>query len=369
MSRQSDRLEQQIKSLKKLLQSAATSGDENNQRENKKNETGTDTKNPNQEIRVIEQNPLFDLVLIFLGEVGAFIAWILADFFSSSIWLSGYLFFFAIFFLTGFGVHKTIKSESFQAKYKKYGRYVWIGFGLILIAGIMGFSVALKAASKNIQGALNEKKHDRQTISEMKTQIAALYLKLTNNPTDESGNPIGLLLPANDPMPDEGWAPSNCCFLIFGGNVCAALSNSIIPAIRFHDTDILQIGMNDKGAFICGRFFNKDGKLVAILETNEWTLNRLNYFRKFIDKSTLTVSDEENKQVLNVRFCNRNIFQISGIIRFSDSSAVDITTNYLEYNSGSFSGARVTRNKAISSGGFVVSQYGIGWGIEVPPPH
>jgi hypothetical protein len=324
MSKQSDKLEQQIKAFKKLRQSAATSDDKNNQRENKKDAARADTKDPNQEIAIIKQNPLFELVLIFLGEVGAFIAWILADFFSSAIWLSGYLFFFAIFFLTGFGVNKTIKSEPFQVKYKKYGRYVWVGFGVISIVGFAVFSAALEEANKNIKAASIEKTSDRRTISNMATQIANDQQTITNMATQiatlTANLPWGVLEPANDPMPPPiaawGPPPTNVVTLLIGNSV------SVVywfphTVIRCKGKPILTISKNEQGATVSGEFFGDNGNVVCVLENNRFIINPSNYLiADRPDKSTLIVRDQKNIEVLNVRFLNPYAIRLDARFRF-----------------------------------------------------
>src|SRR5208282_4573906 len=94
----------------------ASDDKENDDRADKKRDCGSNAKDPDQQVPIKpnrEQNPDLNLSLIFLGEVGAFIAWILADFLESNIFVSGCLFFFAIALLTAFGVHKVILSEVF----------------------------------------------------------------------------------------------------------------------------------------------------------------------------------------------------------------------------------------------------------------
>lgn len=190
-----------------------------------------------------------------------------------------------------------------------------------------------------------------------------------NQTIDEDGNPIGYLLPANDPMPNENWAPPNSSFLIFGGNTCAVYPKIIVPAVQFLGTNILEIGIINGMAFVSGQFFDKDGKLVAILETNRWTLNRNNYFRKFPTSHSLIVMDNHNTELLDVNYCNSRVFQISGVIRFPDSSVATITTNKFVFTGDSFKDMIYAGNKSFSAGGFGIQKpgryVGIGWGIPI----
>src|ERR1035437_1328201 len=265
----------------------------------------------------------------------------------------------------GVGVCGVLSNNFFSTDHKILG--VWFSFGaLASLLALLATASAKKYSPKKTWLAYG--------IALMPVAIVfAMWSTNLSKPQtniDESGNPIGLLLPANDPMPDVSWAPSNSCFMIFGGNICAATPSSIIPAIRFLGDDVLQIGQNDKGAFVNGTFFDNDRKLVAILETNEWTLNRFNYFRKFPTKNSLIVTDMEDKELLNVRFSNRNLFRITGIFRFPDGSEAIVTTNYLDYTGGSVTGIKMNGNTAYSSGGFQIIKFrganAVSWGIGVP---
>ena len=132
----------------------------------------------------------------------------------------------------------------------------------------------------------------------------------------------GLLLPANDPSPD------NVCdhgpFQIPSGMMFILLGNSASFTNRFPHSVIVVKGepvltLNQKGdqLAVSAKIFSADGKIVAEIIDNEFSINPNNYFRKERpDKSTLVVYDQEGKKVLDVRFINPNTIRFLGILNY-----------------------------------------------------
>jgi hypothetical protein len=216
--------------------------------------------------------------------------------------------------------------------------------------------------------------------------ITCCALLLTKSPssTDENGNPIGLLLPANDPIPikilrarpkwvsdmmakDEGEtnndasliipvSATNEVFIIMGGNYIRLSVQDSIPLIRFHDKNLITLSVNKNGASVSGEFFDRNQNVFAVLSNNEFVLDRQNFWRTVSpDKSTLIITSHQNLEALNIRFCRTNFFKISGIFNFPDGSCAIVTTNYCYYG-----------NYAL--GGSVVSGSGCLWIRENGPP-
>ncbi|HEY5044168.1 MAG TPA: hypothetical protein VIK53_19530 [Verrucomicrobiae bacterium] len=102
---------------------------------------------------------------------------------------------------------------------------------------------------------------------------------------DVDGNRIGLLLPANEPMPD--WAKDvkissqPTAFLNMGGNFVAMpaspeIMKGYVPfvAIRFHGKPMLTVKREASGVSISGDFFGANSNIVARLETRAYLINR-----------------------------------------------------------------------------------------------
>lgn len=144
----------------------------------------------------------------------------------------------------------------------------------------------------------------------------------------------GLLVPADEPT------PPNPCGLIPGDAMLVILGNSASWGTAFPQT-IIKIG-NDKmltmdeiagRIAISGKFFSRDGKIVAELKDNEFYINPNNYFRKKRpDTHSLVVYDQESTEVLNVRFINAHTIKFTGVIRHPRATVVISETQGLFRN-------------------------------------
>ena len=165
--------------------------------------------------------------------------------------------------------------------------------------------------------------------------VGSLYLQSPPS-TDADDNPIGLLLPANDPFPViQGWPdapiPTNNFFAIIGGNIVVLTRIDPVSLLRFHGTDLIQMSLNESGLSISGEFYDKAQNIYAVFETNKFVLDRPNYWRtKRPDRSTLVIINHQNTEALNIRFCRTNYIQISGKFEFEDGSEARATkTNFV----------------------------------------
>jgi len=137
------------------------------------------------------------------------------------------------------------------------------------------------------------------------------------------------LKPANDVTPN--WAdkelPNDGSLKIFiGGCLLCAPSNSLTHIARSCGRNLLDISCTKNGVALSGEFFDKDGKIVAVLETNAFTINPNNYFKmERPDRSTLLVRDQSNSEVLNVRWLNQYAISFCGVIRSPDGSRLVVS--------------------------------------------
>jgi len=118
------------------------------------------------------------------------------------------------------------------------------------------------------------------------------------------------------------------------------LGNSASWGTSFPQT-IIRIG-NDKmltmdeiagRITLSGKFFSRDGKIVAELKDNEFYINPNNYFRKKRpDTHSLVVYDQEGTEILKVRFINPHTIKFTGIIRHPLATVVISETEGLFRN-------------------------------------
>ncbi|MGA3141849.1 MAG: hypothetical protein ABSF10_02245 [Verrucomicrobiota bacterium] len=175
--------------------------------------------------------------------------------------------------------------------------------------------------------------------------LACVFLIICSNrteqSTDEDDNPIGELVPANDPEllvdldPGGGMGPQRFppeyTVLELGGNFWLMNPDQDRFVFQFKGQAVLSLDVIKKRAYITGTFRDKAGNIVAELVTNNFMLNRLNYLsKKGTDKNTLIVRDQQGIEMLNARFARTNLFLLTGRFRFPDGTeAIATTTNFI----------------------------------------
>jgi hypothetical protein len=133
----------------------------------------------------------------------------------------------------------------------------------------------------------------------------------------------GSLLPANDPTPENACSSipqrEGTMLMILGNS---ASLNPWFPhtVIRAKGEDVLTLNKKDNAIAIGVKIFGGDGRIVAEIRDNEFSINPNNYFRKERpDNSTLIVYDQEDRKVLDVRFLNSNTVRFSGVLNYPHS--------------------------------------------------
>jgi hypothetical protein len=176
---------------------------------------------------------------------------------------------------------------------------------------------------------------------------AALFLNtkvLVESPTE------GVLIPANDPTPPSPQPsyqiPGNALLLFLGDSLAYGTGTSM-TVIRIGDKEMLKIRRTDRGLLVTAQVFSADGRIVAEIRDNQFEINRNNFFRRARpDKHTLIVYDQQNTEVLNIRFLNRSAIQILGI--FGTSARNSITVKADQFI---LPGHNVFRRAFLGSGG------------------
>ena len=85
----------------------------------------------------------------------------------------------------------------------------------------------------------------------------------------------------------------------------------------------LTVNRKDKNAQISLDVFGPDGKIIAALDDEGFTVRQGSFF-KFVhpDWSSLRIVDEYNEEVLNVRYVNPKAIWINAILRYPGSNPV-----------------------------------------------
>lgn len=146
----------------------------------------------------------------------------------------------------------------------------------------------------------------------------------------------GFLVPASDPDPP---LPQGCpklpdTWAIFYGNSVAFLKKQEVSIVVMSGQKLLSAVRNPEGLTISAKVFSPDGRIIAEIDSNEFTINQNNYFkRKRPDKSTLIVYDQMNTPVLSVRYLNRTSIRVTGIFRYGNRPPVIVTDSIMSMGS------------------------------------
>ncbi|MGC2098710.1 MAG: hypothetical protein WA646_19400 [Candidatus Sulfotelmatobacter sp.] len=128
----------------------------------------------------------------------------------------------------------------------------------------------------------------------------------------------GRLLPANEPT------PANSCHQGSDTSVVVMLGNESqynaalvdrFPHVVFKSRSGAMLSLDRQGDSLVVNLDIKsaDGKIIARLNQDGFSINRSNYFEMKKDKSSLVVFDEYGAQVLRVRYLNPRAISIDGI--------------------------------------------------------
>jgi hypothetical protein len=165
---------------------------------------------------------------------------------------------------------------------------------------------------------------------------------------EQLSRPTGLLKPANDPLPDilqllGGRMPpgdltrdditiSNGEMAVFLGDVVVSTPESAFTVIRLYGKEVLKVAKINGGLAVSADIWGKDEKIVATIETNQFTIN-LNRALPMMrpDEHTLLVRDEKKEPVLYVRFMNPNAIRIAGLFRGGSGYPVLVNSDGIEF--------------------------------------
>jgi hypothetical protein len=203
----------------------------------------------------------------------------------------------------------------------------WVGDFLYQIVAIFLFAVAFGIAMY----FLSEKDQSKFLVSAFSAWLfmgAAIAIYLNNRVLIEPETG-GLLTPARDPNPAApsscGDAPSGAIRLYFGSSGLAFTTGQSSTIVAFDGDPVLQIKRQAEGISVNAKIFSQDKRIVAEIKNNRFTLNPNNYFRRERpDKHTLVVIDQEDREVLRIRYVNRLSVKLTGVFFYPRKSPIRI---------------------------------------------
>ncbi len=123
----------------------------------------------------------------------------------------------------------------------------------------------------------------------------------------------GCLIPDNKPTPNTPTCqiPANGIALFFGNNSVAYITEFPHIVIQLDNEPLLIINKLNNRITLSGKFFSRDGKIVAKLSSNTFEVSSNNKFSiERPDRHTLIVFGPEDEQTLNVEFVNPSVIKI-----------------------------------------------------------
>ena len=150
---------------------------------------------------------------------------------------------------------------------------------------------------------------------------------ITQSPTKTTGT----LHPSNDPLPDTPPTvriPQDA-LRMYLGDACAYTTQASIVILRIAGKDLLAMKRSKAGLLINAKIFSQDGRIIADIEDNEFSVNPNNYFKiKRPDTSSLVVYDQNDNEALNVRYGSKSMLRVLGRF-YSPRGLVQITPSAL----------------------------------------
>lgn len=124
----------------------------------------------------------------------------------------------------------------------------------------------------------------------------------------------GMLEPANQKQPVlRITVPDGALVVEFGGNLAYSTASSLV-AVKFGGENLVSLIRRDGKIAVNARVYSADGRIVADIENNEFTVNPNNYFKiKHPDKSTLIIYNQLGEEAMNVVFVSPAYLILNGV--------------------------------------------------------
>lgn len=180
---------------------------------------------------------------------------------------------------------------------------------------------ATATGTNNTAGAINNQGSNNTSVIGNQNRVT-----VTNNTGPKL---FGKLEPASDPMTNIpfGNLPRGT-FLIIYGSSAAYTRKFPASLLRVGNEDNLTLNKDNKGRItLTGEIFGADHRIIARIDKNNFRVNPNNYFQVENDKHTLTVIDQQNREVLFLRYMNRHDIRLRAYLYFPGLAQPVIITN------------------------------------------
>lgn len=136
-----------------------------------------------------------------------------------------------------------------------------------------------------------------------------------------------VLIPADEPTPPNPCSthisPAENGLFIMTGQTTSYVDRFPHTVISVDEQPRLTVNRKDKNAQISLDVFGPDGKIIANLDDDGFTVRQGSFFKfRRNDESSLRIVDEYNEEVLNVHYVNPHVIWLNAILRYQGSEPV-----------------------------------------------
>jgi hypothetical protein len=136
----------------------------------------------------------------------------------------------------------------------------------------------------------------------------------------------GLLIPGTKPTPDDAKGlPADVEFVILMGADCLCYAKAFPHiVINQRGEDMMVVGKDGDNFWLNAKMFSSDGRIIAEITRNMFTINERNCFR--IERSThkLVVFNEEARPIIDLELLNKTCASLSGHFYLRHGASVKI---------------------------------------------
>lgn len=147
---------------------------------------------------------------------------------------------------------------------------------------------------------------------------------------------IGVITPDNESTPkfSKSCKPSdNATKIYFGSNLFFWEDKQKFYIVSFYGNELIKIEETPQGLYINATIYREDGRLVATVVDNQFTVNPNQYFKlESRDHHELRIEGKEGTLLLYIRYLNEKSILIEGVLAIQGKSPITIDSDWVDSN-------------------------------------
>jgi hypothetical protein len=187
--------------------------------------------------------------------------------------------------------------------------------------------------------------------------VSAVHRKAQQNAARENENISVALTAGDDPMPSgNGWesfrrdhADDSACALSVGGFVGVLHGTNLLAGLRSGTNDIFAVYEDASGLHANAEIWGPDRQIIALVRDNK-LIGSNNILRIEKHRSSLSVFDTRNNEVMSLRYLNKRAVVFHGLVWLPSGTEVRITdTNvFVPSRNSTFNGGLMDGDASIA---------------------